>query len=89
MTKYCCAKYFRDNKERLQKIARERYHSLSKEEKEKKPQNGRKGCKKFLDDEKQRQVGYGKKNEKEQLTIISILNNIKHVQTDSFFFAQG
>ena len=55
----------RDSKERLQKIARERYQSVSKEEKEKKPQNGCKGCKKFLEDEKQRQVEYVKKMRKD------------------------
>ena len=36
MSKNLSAKYYRENKERLQKIARERYQNLSKEEKEKK-----------------------------------------------------
>ena len=35
MSKDSSAKYYQDNKERLQKKARERYQSLSKEEKEK------------------------------------------------------
>ena len=41
MCKNSSAKYYRNNKERLQKKAREKYQSLSKEEKEKKQQNGR------------------------------------------------
>ena len=36
MSKDSSAKYYEDNKERLQKKARERYQSVSKEEKEKK-----------------------------------------------------
>ena len=36
MPKNLSAKYYQENKERLQKNARERYQSLSKEEKEKK-----------------------------------------------------
>ena len=36
MSKDSSAKYYEDNKERLQKKARERYQSFSKEEKEKK-----------------------------------------------------
>ena len=39
MSKDSSAKYYQDNKERLQKKARERYQSLSKEEKEKKSNN--------------------------------------------------
>ena len=35
MSKDSSAKYYEDNKERLQKKARERYQSFSKEEKEK------------------------------------------------------
>ena len=35
MSKYSSAKYYQNNKERLQKEARERYQSLSTEEKEK------------------------------------------------------
>ena len=40
MSKISSAKYYQDNKERLQKRYRERYQSLSKEEKEKKRQYG-------------------------------------------------
>ena len=40
MSKSLWAKYYQENKERLQKIARERYQNLSKEEKEKKQQYG-------------------------------------------------
>ena len=36
MFKNSSAKCYQDNKERLQKMSRERYHSLSKEQKEKK-----------------------------------------------------
>ena len=36
MSKNFSAKYYQENKERLQKKARERYQNLSKEEKEKK-----------------------------------------------------
>ena len=36
MSKDSSAKYYEDNKERLQNKARERYQSVSKEEKEKK-----------------------------------------------------
>ena len=38
MSKNWSAKYYQDNKEILQKKARERYQSLSKEEKEKRQQ---------------------------------------------------
>ena len=40
MSKNLSAKYYQENKERLQKKARERYQNLSKEEKEKKLQYG-------------------------------------------------
>ena len=39
MFKNSSAKCYQDNKERLQKMSRERYHSLSKEQKEKKNNN--------------------------------------------------
>ena len=39
MSKNLSAKYYQENKERLQKKACERYQSLSKEEKEKKSDN--------------------------------------------------
>ena len=41
MSENLLAKYYQENKERLQKKARERYQNLSKEEKEKKQQHGR------------------------------------------------
>ena len=40
MSKNFSAKYYQENKERLQKKARERYQNLSKKEKEKKQQYG-------------------------------------------------
>ena len=40
MPKNLSAKYYQENKERLQKKARERHRNLSKEEKEKKQQYG-------------------------------------------------
>ena len=39
MSKNLSAKYYQESKERLQKKARKRYQSLSKEEKEKKNDN--------------------------------------------------
>ena len=55
MSKTLSAKYYQENKEKLQKKARERYQNLSKEEKEKKPQYGE--CYKNLsEDEKQKLV---------------------------------
>ena len=45
-------KYYQENKERLQKKARERYQNLSKEETEKKPEYGRERYKNFSEDEK-------------------------------------
>ena len=41
MSKNSSARYYPDNKKRLQKRARERYQSLSNEEKERKQQYGR------------------------------------------------
>ena len=52
MFKDSSAEYYQNNKERLQKKARERYQSLSKEEKEKKWQYGRELCKIRPEDEK-------------------------------------
>ena len=46
------AKYYQENKERLQKKARERYQNVSKEEKEKKRQYGREHYKNLSEDEK-------------------------------------
>ena len=47
MPKTLSAKYYQENKERLQKKAPERYKNLSKEEKEKKQQYGRESYKKI------------------------------------------
>ena len=61
MSKDSLAKYYQDNKERLQKKACERCQSLSKEEKEKKQQYGHEWYKNLLVAEKQKLVGYRKK----------------------------
>ena len=50
------AKYYQENKERLQKKHRERYQNVSKEEKEKKQQYGRERYKNLSKDEKQKLV---------------------------------
>ena len=52
MFKDSSAEYYQNNKERLQKKVRERYQSLSKEEKEKKWQYDRELCKIRPEDEK-------------------------------------
>ena len=61
MSKNLSAKYYQENKERLEKKARERYQNLSKEEKEKKRQYGRECYKNLSEDEKNKLVEYGKK----------------------------
>ena len=61
MPKNFSAKYYQENKERLQKKACERYQNLSKEEKEKKEQYGCEPYKNLVDDEKQKLVEYRKK----------------------------
>ena len=60
MSKYSSAKYYQNNKERLQKKACERYQSISKEEKEKSRQYGRERYKNLPEDEKQKLVEYEK-----------------------------
>ena len=60
MSKNLSAKYYQENKERLQKKARERCQNLSKEEKEKKQQYGRERYKNLSEDEKNKQVEYRK-----------------------------
>ena len=52
MFKNLSAKYYQENKERLQKKAHERYQNLSKEEKEKKQQYGRERYKNLSEDGK-------------------------------------
>ena len=61
MSKDFSAKYYQINKERLQKKARERYQSLSKEEKEKKRKFGCELYENLPEDEKQKLVDYRKK----------------------------
>ena len=52
MFKNLSAKYYHENKETLQKKARERYQNLCQEEKEKKEQHGRGRYKNISEDEK-------------------------------------
>ena len=52
MSKTLSAKYYKENKERLQEKARERYENLSKELKEKKQQYGREHYKNLSEEEK-------------------------------------
>ena len=61
MSKYLSAKYYQDNKERLQKKSCEKYQSLSKEEKDKKGEHGGERYKNLSEYEKQYLVGYRKK----------------------------
>ena len=62
MPKNLSAKYYQENKERLQKKARERHRNLSKEEKEKKQQYGCERYTNLSEEEKQKLVEYRKKN---------------------------
>ena len=61
MSKNLLAKYYQENKERLQKKASWRYQNISKEEKEIKQQHGRKYYKNLPEDEKQKLAEYRKK----------------------------
>ena len=61
MSKNLSVKHYQENKERLQKKAREIYQNLSKEEKEKKLQYGRERYKNLSEDEKNKLVEYRKK----------------------------
>ena len=56
MLKDSSTKYYQNNKEKLQKKARERYQSLSKEEKQKKQQYGCGQYKNLPEDEKKKLV---------------------------------
>ena len=56
MSKDASAKYYQNNKERLQKKARERYQSLSKELKDKKQQYGREIYNNLPKNEKQKLI---------------------------------
>ena len=60
MSKDLSVKYYQENKERLQKKARERHRNLSKEEKEKKRQYGRECYKILSKNEKNKLVEYRK-----------------------------
>ena len=61
MSKNLSAKYYQENKERLQKKACEKYQNLSKEKKEKKRQYGRECYQNLSEDEKNKLVEYRKK----------------------------
>ena len=52
MSKHLLAKYYRENTERLQEKATERYQNLSKKEKEKKQQYGLECYKNLSEDKK-------------------------------------
>ena len=61
MSKNLSAKYYLENKRRLQKKAHERCQNLSKDENEKKRQYGRECYKYLSEDEKQKLFEYRKK----------------------------
>ena len=61
MCKNSSAKYYQENKEKLQKTAHERCQSLSKGEKEKKQQYSCERYKNLSEDEKNKLVEYRKK----------------------------
>ena len=61
MSENWSAKYCQENKEKLQKKARERYQNLSREEKERRQQYGRDHYKNLSEDEKRKLVKYRKK----------------------------
>ena len=61
MSKDSSAKYYQNNKERLQKKSRERYQSLCEKERGKKQKCGREGYKILTENEKQKLVEYRKK----------------------------
>ena len=60
MSKHLSVIYYHENKEGLQKKARERYQNLSKEYKEKKRHNSREHYKNLSEEEKQNLVEYRK-----------------------------
>ena len=75
MSKNLSAKYYLESKERLQKIARERYQNLSKEEKEKR-QYGCERYKNLSEDEKQTLAEYRKKRHRIRKKGILILKKL-------------
>ena len=62
MPKNLSAKYYQDNKERLQKKACEKYQIYLKKKKKKKQQYGCEHYKNLSEDEKQKPVEYRKKS---------------------------
>ena len=62
MSKNLSAKYYQENKERLQEKARERYQNLSKEEKDKNQHYGCERYKNLSEDEKQKSLLSVEKN---------------------------
>ena len=60
MSKNSSAKYYQDNKERLQKKAHERYQSLPKEEQDKNQPYGHERYKNLSKDKKQKLFEYRK-----------------------------
>ena len=73
MFKNLSAKYYQENKERLQEKACERYQNLSKEKKEKKRQYGRDHYKNRLQVEKQKLVEYTKKYYRMRKNVLLLL----------------
>ena len=61
MSEGSSAKYYQENKDRLQKKAHERYENLSKEEKEKEQQYGCECYKNLSEEKKQKLARYRKK----------------------------
>ena len=61
MSKYLSAKYYQENKERLQKKAHEGYQNRSKQVKGRKRQCSRERYKNLSEDEKNKLVEYRKK----------------------------
>ena len=75
------AKYYQNNKDRLQKKSLERYRNLSKEEKEKKLKYGCERYKSLPEDEKQKLVEYRKKILlKKKRCLIIVLRNYFHLE---------
>ena len=75
MPKTLSAKYHQENEERLQKKARERYKTLSKEEKGKKQRYGCERYKNLSEDEKKMLVEHRKKYYRMRKKYLIIKNN--------------
>ena len=92
MSKDSSAKYYQDNKERLQKKAHGRYQSLSKGEKEKKQQHDNERYKRLPKNEKEKLIKHKKKlqNEKKCLTYKKLFSPRKFaVLEKTWFFSSG